>query len=110
MLWSKPILERFVRSHRGNLVLISLRQFALTADFWQGGFLILYFLDMLTNPIICTKLNFCRITLLANVNYKNKLLYSPYETTSHKRPPVQNTEIFPLKSLQSEPLVNEHLS
>ena len=30
-------------------------------------------------------------------------------TTSHKRPPIQNTKIFPVKALQLEPLVNDHL-
>ena len=30
-------------------------------------------------------------------------------TTSHKRPPIQNTKTFPVKALQLEPLVNNHL-
>ena len=30
-------------------------------------------------------------------------------TTSRKRPPIQNTKIFPAKALQLEPLVNDHL-
>ena len=32
-----------------------------------------------------------------------------YATTSHKRPPIRNTAIFPVKALQLEPLVNDHL-
>ena len=34
---------------------------------------------------------------------------TPHKTTSHKRPPVQNTTIFPVKALQLESLVNDHL-
>ena len=30
-------------------------------------------------------------------------------TTSHKRPPIQNTKILSVKALQLEPLVNDHL-
>ena len=33
----------------------------------------------------------------------------PCATTSHKRPPIQNTKVFPVKALQLEPLVNDHL-
>ena len=33
----------------------------------------------------------------------------PFATTSHKQPPVQNTTIFPVKALELEPLVNDHL-
>ena len=32
----------------------------------------------------------------------------PCATTSHKRPPIQNTKLFPVKALQLEPLVNDH--
>ena len=32
-----------------------------------------------------------------------------YATTSHKRPPIQNTKIFPVKALQLEPLLNNHV-
>ena len=35
--------------------------------------------------------------------------YLSYATTSHKRPPVQKTKTFPVKELQFEPLVNDHL-
>ena len=30
-------------------------------------------------------------------------------TTTHKRPPIQNTKILPVKALQLERLVNDHL-
>ena len=48
---------------------------------------------------------------------KNNTVEPPFVTTSHKRsppitdklPPIQNTEIFPIKDLQLEPLVNDHL-
>ena len=30
-------------------------------------------------------------------------------TTSHKRTPIQKTKILPVKALQLEPLVNDHL-
>ena len=33
----------------------------------------------------------------------------PFAATSHKRPPIQNTKIFPVKALQLEPLENDHL-
>ena len=32
-----------------------------------------------------------------------------YATTSHKRPAIQNTKIFPVKALQLEPLLNNHV-
>ena len=32
----------------------------------------------------------------------------PWTTSSCKRPPMQNTKIFPVKALQLEPLVNDH--
>ena len=32
-----------------------------------------------------------------------------FETTIHKRPPIQNTKLFPVKALQLEPLVKDHL-
>ena len=32
-----------------------------------------------------------------------------YATTSHKRPPIQSTKIFPVKALQLEPLEKENL-
>ena len=35
--------------------------------------------------------------------------YLSKETTSHKRPPIQNTRTFPVKDLQFESLVNDHL-
>ena len=31
----------------------------------------------------------------------------PYATTSRKRPPIQNTKMFPIKALQLEPLVDD---
>ena len=33
----------------------------------------------------------------------------PRATTSRKGPPIQNTKTFPVKALQLEPLVNDHL-
>ena len=32
-----------------------------------------------------------------------------YAATAQKRPPIQNTKHFPVKALQLEPLVNDHL-
>lgn len=96
MLWSMPILEGFVRSHRGNLVLMSPRQFALTGWFVAGKLSDLVLSRYANQSHNCTKLNFCRVTLLANVNYK--------------RPPLQNTEIFPTirTSRKWAPLISEH--
>ena len=35
--------------------------------------------------------------------------YLSFETTFHKQLPIRNTKIFPVKALQLEPLVKDHL-
>ena len=57
-------------------------------------------------------LNLCRPLVYEWTGTKTEVFeYSrtSMSTTSHKRPPIQNTKIFPVKSLQLEPLVNDHL-
>ena len=53
-------------------------------------------------------LNLCR-PLVSEPGRKRRLwntVEPPCATTSHKRPPIQNTKVFPVKALQLEPLVN----
>ena len=51
--------------------------------------------------------------LIISPNIKTKIFHytvkPPSVTTSHKRKPIQNAKIFPVKAFHLEPLVSKHL-